>query len=128
MIWHFVIFELPKGFTKAIDATCVPQITPPDLFQARDSLFTKRNLTLILGSHAILDPFVKPGNFVDEFFNQENKHRGNWLSPRGLLSIDSSAGLLSVPGLSGRSSSVPVEYVRHSISEDDFSKHDTNVK
>lgn len=51
-------FELAKGYTLPVDANGLPQVTPPELIQARDTLVAKRKLTLMLRSHATRDPVV----------------------------------------------------------------------
>lgn len=80
----------------------------------------------MLRSHAICDPVLKPGDFIDVFFKQPNEVRGKWLSPSLILSIDRSDGYLSVIGFSGRSIYIAVEEIWHSIIEDDFAEHFRN--
>lgn len=54
---------------------------------------------------------------------RKNRKLGNWLSPRAVLSIDRSDGIVFVPGLSGCAISVAIEDVRHSVVGNNFAKY-----
>lgn len=49
-------FNLAKGFSKPIDASCLPISCPPELIVAHESLVVKRKLTLMLRSNMTEDP------------------------------------------------------------------------
>lgn len=116
-------FELAKCYSKPVDSSCLPKVTPKELIDARDCLLAKRKLTLMLRSQATRAPVINPGDLVDVFVKKTHEKRGRWLSLRTVLSVDNSSSIVSVPGLSGHSLSIALEDVRHSIVDDEFAEH-----
>lgn len=82
---------------------------PPDFVNARKIFIAKQKVTLMLRSHAIIEPVSSPGDFFDVFVKTEHEKREKWLSPLCILSMDFSAGPASVPGLAGPPISVANE-------------------
>ena len=113
-------FELAKRFTKpiAVDSELAP--VPADLIAARDEIIAKRKLTLILRSHVTADPVVDPGDMVQVYVRTGKEKRGKWLSPRTALSIDRTAGTVTVAGSNGRKIVAAVEDTRLAVVDSDL--------
>ena len=113
-------FELAKGFTKPVAADSELTPVPADLIYARDQLIAKRKLTLILRSHITADPVVNPGDIVQVYVRTGKEKRGRWLSPRTALSIDRSAGTVTVAGSNGKRIVAAVEDTRVVVVDNDL--------
>lgn len=68
------VYKISKGFTKPLSTDFEWKPKPSELITARDEVFVKRKLNLILRSHATEDPVVHPGDLVQVFF-QTRKQR-----------------------------------------------------
>lgn len=113
-------FEIAKGYTKPINPDETPQKITEELVRARDILSAKRKLTLIMRTKATADPILHAGDLVQIFVKKGHEKRGRWLSPRVVLSVDTNAGTVSVPGSNGHKVVAAVEDTRPAIVEDDF--------
>ena len=113
-------FEMAKGFTKLVSKSATVHLIDPDLVKAQLQLEAKQNLTRILRSQAISEVQVAAGDLVEIFVKHYKEKKGNWLTPRYVLSIDYASGSLTVPGAKGQTMIAEYEDVRIALNDDSF--------
>ncbi len=113
-------FEMAKGFTKPISEFNEPIPIPEELISAHEELKAKRKLNLILRSHNFKLPPIKIGDMVQIYAKDGNAKYGKWLSARPVISIDTQAGSVTVPGSSGKTITAAFEDTRHAIIDDNL--------
>lgn len=84
--------ELAKGYTRPAVSGSFPAPVPHDVLQAHEDLAAKRKLTRILRSKSIVDLPVNVSDLVQIFIKHEKQKRGQWSSPKTILSFDKNSG------------------------------------
>ena len=114
--------ELAKGYTRPIQSGEYPATVPEEIVNAHDQLLAKRKLTRILRSKACTESAIQTGDLVQIYIKEQHAKRGNWSSPKVVLSIDKPSGTITVPGRKGRTVKAAVEDVRLAVTEDKFAQ------
>lgn len=110
-------FEIAKGNTKPLEPRQSIYPLTDDPRNAHDEPIAKRKLNLSLRFHATSSPRLKVGDMVQVYLKRVLEKRGRWSSPRVVLSIDPSAGSISVPGSANNQITVAFEEFRLAIVE-----------
>ena len=105
-------YEAAKGYTRPVNSEVPPVPVDAELLEAHANLVARRKLTKILRSHSLSEKDFRPGDLVQVYVKRGKEKRGRWLSPRQVISINTDAGMLSVPGAAGRQISVAFEDAR----------------
>lgn len=63
-------------------------------------------------SHALKPCALCTGDLVKVFVRNEIENRGKWLFPRQIISLDTKYGMLTVPGLAGKTVTATIEEVQ----------------
>ena len=87
---------------------------------ARETLTSKRKLHLILKSNSTTVAPVRICDLVHVFIELQQDKRGNWSSPKPVLSYDRQSGTVTVPGQNGHTIQAAVENARFHITHNEL--------
>ena len=115
-------FELAKSFSKSISGKPIDNIIPDDVRNARDQLRARRKLALILRSKAVTEEPISIGDLVEIYQKKEHEKRGKWSAPKPVISVNTNAHSVTVPGRNGRNITVAFEDIRSAVRQDSFTQ------
>lgn len=61
-------------------------------------------------SKTTLDQIINPGDMVQVYIIEGHEKHGKWISSRIVLSVDKSAGTVTIPGSNGHEIVASIEY------------------
>lgn len=100
-------FELTKGYSKPIDATCLPTMCSHGHLAWHETLVARRKFSLMVCSHTARYPLINLGHLEDIFIKPDKGKRSTCLASNAVLSIYRSARHISVLSLANRPVLVP---------------------
>lgn len=113
-------YEAAKKYTRPVHSNVPPVPVDNDLLEAHANLAARHKLTRILQSHSLAEHNFHLGDLVQVYQKRGQQKRGKWLSPRQVIDIDKSAGMLSVPGSAGHKITVAFEDARAAHMQSDI--------
>lgn len=113
-------FEMAKGFTKLNNARPADTIILDDVRMAQEQLRARRKLALIFHSRAVTEVTLSVGDSVEIFQKKDKDKHGRRSTPKPILSIDTAARSITVPGADGRSITAAFEDARPSLPQHSF--------
>lgn len=104
--------ELSHGFTRLTTQKSKPLPLYEYLIYAHHELVSLRKLTCIILSHSIQPNRIFPLELVQVYVRPIKEERRTCLSPRQVIAVYLEAGMISVPGLSGKTVNSALEDTR----------------